>query len=99
MSVLRRKTADPELVAGRIREALAGLVPILGIEACAVTLVSYGDGVAVLRLHGDCPDPDCTMSVAHFRSGIEAHLRMRVPEVVEVRTLGPADPHGSDPAG
>jgi len=99
MSVLRRKGADPELVAGRIREALEGLVPILGIEACAVTLVSYREGVATLRLHGDCPDPECTMSVTHFRSGIEAHLRMRVPEVVEVRTIGPSETNGSDTAG
>jgi Fe-S cluster biogenesis protein NfuA len=99
MSVLRRKGADPEHVAGRIREALAGLVPILGIEACAVSLVSYREGVATLRLHGDCPDPQCTMSVSHFRSGIEAHLRLRVPEIVEVRTIGPADSHGSDTAG
>jgi Fe-S cluster biogenesis protein NfuA len=99
MSVLRRKSADPQQVVGRIHEALEGLVPILGIEAGDVTLVSYREGVATLQLHGDCPDPECTMSVSHFRNGIEAHLRLRVPEIVEVRTVGPADTHGSDTAG
>ena len=101
MGVLRRRrTEQADLaVADRIRETLRGLEPILGIDACAVTLVSYRAGVATLRLHGDCPDPECSMSAAHFRSGIEAHLRMRVPELVEVRTTGSSDQHGSDTAG
>jgi Fe-S cluster biogenesis protein NfuA len=99
MGVLRRRADHADRVAERIRATLRGLEPILGLDACAVTLVSYQDGVATLRLHGDCPDPGCTMSVAHFRSGIEAHLRMRVPEIVEVRTTGPNDEHGSHPAG
>jgi Fe-S cluster biogenesis protein NfuA len=40
-------------------------------------------GVTILRIAGDCPD--CTMTATELRAGIEAHLRLRVPEITEVR--------------
>jgi Fe-S cluster biogenesis protein NfuA len=43
-------------------------------------------GLAVLHVAGDCPD--CDMSAEMLMQGIEAHLRMRVPEVREVRAAG-----------
>lgn len=98
MGVLRRRR-DPDRVAETIRATLRELETIPGFSASSVTLVSYAAGVATIRLHGDCPDPDCTLSLAHFRSGIEAHLRIRVPEIVEVRTTGPHEDHGSHAAG
>ena len=69
----------------RIRDALAQVAVILRLDAAVVELVEFEHrtGVAVLRLGGDCPD--CAMSVSTLRDGIEAHLRMRVPEVREVR--------------
>lgn len=60
---------------------------MLRLDRAVIELVSFerSTGVAVLRLHGDCPD--CEMSVSALRDGIEAQLRMRVPEVREVRSL------------
>jgi Fe-S cluster biogenesis protein NfuA len=74
-------------VEDRISEALAQVVVMLRLNHAVLELVSFerSTGVAVLRLHGDCPD--CEMSVSSLRDGIEAQLRLRVPEVREVRAL------------
>jgi Fe-S cluster biogenesis protein NfuA len=50
-----------------------------------LALVSFDSatGVTVLRIAGDCPD--CDMTATELRAGIEAHLRLRVPEITEVR--------------
>lgn len=60
---------------------------MLRLDRAELELVQFDErtGTAVLRLHGDCPD--CEMSVASLSVGIEAQLRMRVPEIREVRTL------------
>jgi Fe-S cluster biogenesis protein NfuA len=72
----------------RITDALAQVATMLRLDQAVVELVEFEQrtGVAVLRLRGDCPD--CEMSVTSLRDGIEAQLRMRVPEVREVRALG-----------
>jgi Fe-S cluster biogenesis protein NfuA len=72
----------------RITDALAHVATMLRLDQAVVELVEFEQrtGVAVLRLRGDCPD--CEMSVTSLRDGIEAQLRMRVPEVREVRALG-----------
>lgn len=74
-------------VEARIHEALADLRPMLRNETMGIELVEFqrDTGVAVLRFEGDCPD--CEMSASMLREGIEAHLRMRVPEIREVRAL------------
>lgn len=71
----------------RIVAALAQVAEMLRLDQAVLELVEFQKqgGVAVLRLHGDCPD--CEMSVTSLSVGIEAQLRMRVPEVREVRTL------------
>jgi Fe-S cluster biogenesis protein NfuA len=71
----------------RIGEALTQVAVMLRLDRAVLELVTFekATGVAVLRLHGDCPD--CEMSVSTLRDGIEAQLRMRVPEVREVRAL------------
>ena len=76
----------------RISEALAQVAVILRLHEAVVELVEFerGTGVAVLRLRGDCPD--CEMSVSTLRDGIEAHLRLRVPEVREVRAAATDTP-------
>jgi Fe-S cluster biogenesis protein NfuA len=76
----------------RIGDALAQVAVILRLDEAVVELVEFeaGTGVAVLRLRGDCPD--CDMSVSTLRDGIEAHLRMRVPEVREVRAAATDTP-------
>jgi len=70
----------------RIREAITRLRPLLRLsDPQTVALVSFDaqQGVAVLRLDGGCPD--CDMPVAALMQGIEAHLKLRVPEIREVR--------------
>jgi Fe-S cluster biogenesis protein NfuA len=71
----------------RIVEALGQVAVMLRLDQAVIELVEFEQrtGVAVLRLRGDCPD--CEMSVSTLRDGIEAQLRMRVPEVREVRSL------------
>ena len=75
-------------VEDRIGDALAQVASMLRLDRAVIELVSFerSTGVAGLRLHGDCPD--CEMSVTALRDGIEAPLRMRVPEVREVHSLG-----------
>jgi Fe-S cluster biogenesis protein NfuA len=79
----RRATA----LEARIREVIAGLQPMLRIDPCGIELVAFevSTGVATVRIDGGCPD--CEMPAATLRQGIEAHLRMRVPEIREVRTI------------
>jgi Fe-S cluster biogenesis protein NfuA len=71
-------------IEGRIRDALAALGPMPHFAWVRAELVEFraGEGVAVLRLAGSCPD--CDLTAATLREGIEAHLRMRVPEVREI---------------
>ena len=73
----------------RIRETLVELRPLLHIAEATIELVEFEDesGTAVLRVEGDCPD--CDMSAANMIEGIAAHLRSRVPEVKDVRTVSP----------
>ena len=79
-----RSRPTPE---ARIVAALTQVSEMLRLDRAMIELVEFQaqNGVAVLRLHGDCPD--CQMSVNNLSVGIEAQLRMRVPEVREVRTL------------
>ena len=83
MRALNRRAAIEQ----RIRQALDAMRPLLHIETARIELVEYQveSGVAVIRMDGDCPD--CDLTAAHLRQGIEAHLRMQVPEVREVRAL------------
>lgn len=87
MSIWKRARRDDPEVEGRIRAAIAELPSLLRIDTVGVELVTYeGDtGVAVLRFEGDCPD--CELSVSMLREGIEAHLRMHVPEIRAFRAV------------
>lgn len=79
-----RASADVEK---RIRQRLTEIGPILHAETLGIELVDFEleTGVAVLRFRGDCPD--CEMTASMLRDGVEAHLRLHVPEVREVREL------------
>ena len=94
MILRRRSLAGREVVEGRIRDAIQDLVPLLRLDdEAAVELVEYEEGTATLRLRGGCPE--CRMSVATLMQGIEAHLRMRVPEVRAVRAIAASpEPNG-----
>lgn len=93
MGLLRRGRDNTAAIEARIREAIEGLRPLLGVEN-GVELVNFesSSGVAVLRVEGDCPQ--CEMPVATLLQGIEAHLRLRVPEIREIRPVSSVEPHG-----
>jgi Fe-S cluster biogenesis protein NfuA len=81
----RRAAREASGIEARIREALVALRPLLHFEGARIELVEFEaeGGVAVLRLDGTCPD--CDLTAIALRQGIEAHLRMQVPEVRAVR--------------
>jgi Fe-S cluster biogenesis protein NfuA len=84
MGLLRRSDGK-ETIEARIRDVIVGLRPMLHIGPAGLELVDFDvvSGVAVLRVDGDCPD--CTMPVTTLLIGIEAHLKLRVPEIRAVR--------------
>jgi Fe-S cluster biogenesis protein NfuA len=84
MAERKRRTVEH-----RIRDAIVRLRPLLHLgEPGDVDLVSFDahSGVVILRLDGGCPD--CDMPVAALMQGIEAHLKLRVPEIREVQAVG-----------
>jgi len=89
MSVLRgRSQRAPATVQHNITNVLAEVGLFLRIEHCRLEVAEYSDstGVVILRIDGNCPD--CELSPATFMPAIEAHLKLRVPEVREVRVIG-----------
>lgn len=85
MSVLRRnRTRSAETVEASIAIVLAEVGPLLRIEHCQIEIAEYSElaGRLVLRIDGNCPD--CELSPATFMPAIEAHLKLRVPEIREV---------------
>jgi Fe-S cluster biogenesis protein NfuA len=75
------------VIESRIREAIVGLRPLLRVtqpESIELVRFDVQTGVAVLRMDGGCPD--CDMPVSALMQGIEAHLKLRVPEIHMVRT-------------
>lgn len=83
----RRRGRQQEKIQQDIRKALDVIRPILRIEECALSLGSFDSdsGVTTLDAKGGCPD--CDLSVATFIQGIETQLRLRVPEITEVRLI------------
>ena len=94
MGLLKRGRNRNDEIEARIRDAIDGLRPLLGVESGAVALVNFEgeSGVAVLRVEGDCPH--CEMPVSTLMQGIEAHLRLRVPEIREIRPVSSLEPNG-----
>lgn len=72
----------------RLRAALADVGPLLRLDAARLELVAFDaeHGVAVVDVAGSCPH--CELSVATFRTAVEARVRLVVPEVREVRLTG-----------
>jgi Fe-S cluster biogenesis protein NfuA len=83
MRVLGQKARNQASIEARIVAILSEVQPLLRIEHSTLRLVEFTSGVAVLEIAGECPD--CTVSPATFSAAIQAHIRMRVPEVREVR--------------
>lgn len=85
MAVSRRTASRRSELDSRIRAALDALRPLLHIETLVLEVVEFRPehGELVLRVEGECRD--CDMTAARLMDGIEAHLRMRVPEIRVVR--------------
>lgn len=81
----RRRGRQQEKIRQDIHKALDLIRPILRIEECALTLGSFDaeTGVALLEANGGCTE--CDLSVGTFLQGIETQLKLRVPEIREVR--------------
>lgn len=71
-----------------ITNVLAEVGSLLRIEHCSIEIAEYSGttGKLMLRIDGNCPD--CDLSPATFMPAIEAHVKLRVPEVREVRVIG-----------
>jgi Fe-S cluster biogenesis protein NfuA len=89
--VLRRARGEGPAIERRIRDAIDELRPMLRVSSGEVDLVRFDEvtGVATLRLAGDCPG--CDLRIETLLVGITAHLRMRVPEIREVRKASEGD--------
>jgi Fe-S cluster biogenesis protein NfuA len=83
MGVLRRTATTDRQIEARISAILVEVQPLLRIDHCTLRLSEYASGVAVVAITGGCPD--CEVSPATFSAAIQAHIRMRIPEVREVR--------------
>ena len=83
--MIQRTAKKGPAIEARISAILAEVEPMLRIEHCKLELLEFSpeSGVAVVHIGGGCPD--CQVSPATFSPAIQAHIRMRVPEVREVR--------------
>ncbi|HMI59167.1 MAG TPA: NifU family protein [Gemmatimonadaceae bacterium] len=83
MSLFKQHTSHD--VDDRIRTAIDGVRALLRIETMDIELVEFDSesGVAVIRCAGDCPG--CDLSAENLTVGIEAHLRLQVPEIRSIR--------------
>lgn len=88
MGLFKGKRSTDE-IQRNIRDELAALLPLLAIEPCEIELAGFNEatGIGVIRFHGHCQD--CNASVLTFIHGIQARLRLRVPELREL-TIEPA---------
>lgn len=83
MSLFKQRTSPD--VDDRIRTAIDGMRTLLRVETMDVELIEFDadSGVAVIRCIGDCPG--CDLSAVNLTVGIEAHLRLQVPEIRSIR--------------
>jgi Fe-S cluster biogenesis protein NfuA len=83
MALFKQRTSTD--IDDRIRSAIDGLRPLLRIKTMDIELVQFDaeSGEAVIRCSGDCPD--CDLSAENLTVGIEAHLRLQVPEIRSIR--------------
>ena len=83
MSLFKQRTSPD--VEDRIRTAIDGMRTLLRVETMDVEFLEFDaeSGAAVIRCTGDCPG--CDLSAEHLTVGIEAHLRLQVPEIRSIR--------------
>lgn len=89
MSAMKRNRRERPDVESRIRATIGAMKSLLHSETYEIELMEFDGttGATVLRISGDCPE--CDMNATGFLQGIEAHLRLRVPEISSVRAVCP----------
>ena len=89
MRVIKRNRRSRPDVESRIRDSIGAMKMLLHSETYEIELLEYDGttGETVLRISGECPE--CDMNATGFLQGIEAHLRLRVPEISSVRAVCP----------
>ena len=87
-NMIQRSAKKLSGIEAKISAILAEVEPMLRMEHCRLELVDFSpkSGVAIVRIDGGCSD--CVVSPATFTPAIQAHIRMRLPEVREVRISG-----------
>ncbi|GMV82864.1 MAG: hypothetical protein AMXMBFR7_40480 [Planctomycetota bacterium] len=79
----------------KVQAALDEIRPYIQADGGDVELVKVEDTVVTVRLMGHCVG--CSSSTVTLKSGIETHLKKRVPEVTEVVQSMPAEPVATHP--
>ena len=76
------------MIEQNITNVLTEVGPLLRMDHYSIQIAEYTEatGQLMLRIAGNCPD--CDLSPATFMPAIAAHLKLRVPEVREVRVIG-----------
>jgi len=81
-----RKRADA-VVRQNITAVLAEVGPLLRIDHCLIEIVEFSGATGRLTVQIDGSCPDCEVSPVTFMPAIEAHVKQRVPEVLEVSVI------------
>ena len=87
MAVLPLRKRTDALVRESITAVLAEVGPLLRIDHCLIEIVEFSSNTGRLTLQIDGSCPDCEVSPATFMPAIEAHVKQRVPEVLEVSVI------------
>lgn len=87
MRALRRQGRSAATVEASITEVLGEVEPLLRIEHCRIRLVEFSQPSGLLTVSIGASCGDCDVSPMTFSIAIEAHIKMRVPEVREVRVI------------
>jgi Fe-S cluster biogenesis protein NfuA len=74
-----------ETVEKKVQKALDEIRMNIQADGGDIELVAVEKGVVKVRLQGHCVG--CPMSALTLKQGVEAHLKMRVPEIVKVEAV------------
>ena len=85
MGILGKSSRSRKEIESGISSVLIELKPMLRMEHCRLEIVTFvaSSGELILRIDGECNE--CDVSPATFSPAIAAHVKLRVPEVREVR--------------
>jgi Fe-S cluster biogenesis protein NfuA len=74
-----------ETLQTKVQKALNEIRPNIQADGGDVQLVAVENGIVKVKLQGHCAG--CPMSAMTLKQGIEAHLKMRIPEVKTVEAV------------